>query len=155
LGFPTTFLVTINRLVLEQKIAEIVDAAPTVFLTWWSRDLVPPGYDPIRLRVTSLVPRFSKNAARGAWAGGTVTYASMQLAYYMGFDEVVLIGVDHSFVDKGPPNRTVESKGADPNHFHPEYFGEGFRWQLPDLEMSERAYEMARRAFEADGRRIV
>jgi hypothetical protein len=155
LGFPTTFLVTINRLVLEQKMDEIVAAAPTVFLTWWSRDLIPPGHDPVRLRVTSLLPRFFKNAARGVWAGGTVTYASMQLAYHMGFEEVVLIGVDHSFVDKGPPNRTVESKGTDPNHFHPEYFGEGFRWQLPDLEMSERAYEMARHAFEADGRRIV
>jgi 6-hydroxymethylpterin diphosphokinase MptE-like protein len=155
LGFSTTFLVAINRLVLEQKMDEIVGAAPTVLVNWWSRKLVPPGHDPIRLRVTSLLPRFSKNAAHGVWAGGTVTYASMQLAYYMGFEEVILIGVDHSFVDEGKPNRTVESKGADPNHFHPDYFGEGFRWQLPDLPTSERAYALARRAFEEDGRRIV
>jgi hypothetical protein len=155
LGFTTTFLVSINRLVLEQKLEEIVDAAPTVFLNWWSRNLVPPGHDPILLRVTSRRPRFSKRPERGIWAGGTVTFASMQLAYHIGFDEVVLIGVDHSFVDEGLPNRTVESTGPDPNHFHPDYFGEGFRWQLPDLETSERAYRLAREAFEQDGRRIV
>jgi hypothetical protein len=156
LGFSTTFLVSINRLVLDQKMEEIVGAAPTVFVNWWSRKLVPPGGpQPIFLRVTSLIPRFSTRAEHGIWAGGTVTYASMQLAYHMGFEEVILIGVDHSFVDEGPPNRTVESTGPDANHFHPEYFPEGFRWQLPDLEVSEAAYRLARDAFEEDGRRIV
>jgi hypothetical protein len=43
LGFSTTFLVSINRLVLDQKIDEIVAAAPTVFVNWWSRKLLPPG----------------------------------------------------------------------------------------------------------------
>ena len=32
--------------------------------------------------------------------------------------------------------------------------GEGFRWQLPDLEASERASRMTRTAFEKDGRRV-
>ena len=155
LGFHTTFLVSINRLVLDQKIDEILEAAPTVFVNWWSRKLVPPGRHPILLRVTSLRPRFSRRPERGVWAGGTVTYASMQLAYHMGFEEVILIGVDHSFVDQGLPNRTVESTGPDQSHFDPEYFGEGFRWQLPDLETSETAYRLARDAFEEDGRRIL
>lgn len=155
LGFSTTFLVSINRLVLDQKIDEIVGAAPTVFVNWWSRKLVPPARQPILLRVTSLRPRFSKHAERGVWGGATVTYVSMQLAYHMGFEEVILIGVDHSFVDQGPPNRTVESTGPDLNHFHPDYFGEGFKWQLPDLETSELAYRLARQAFEEDGRRIL
>ena len=155
LGFHTTFLVSINRLVLDQKIDEILEAAPTVFVNWWSRKLVPPGRHPILLRVTSLRPRFSRRPERGVWAGGTVTYASMQLAYHMGFEEVILIGVDHSFVDQGLPNRTVESTGPDQSHFDPEYFGEGFRWQLPDLETSEAAYRLARDAFAEDGRRIL
>jgi 6-hydroxymethylpterin diphosphokinase MptE-like protein len=155
LGFSTTFLVAINRLVLDQKIDEIVEAAPTVFVNWWSRKLVPPGRQPILLRVTSFRPRFSRHAEYGVWSGGTVTYASMQLAYHMGFEEVILIGVDHSFVDEGRPNRIVESTGPDRNHFHPEYFGKGFKWQHPDLETSEAAYRLARRAFEEDDRRIV
>jgi hypothetical protein len=49
----------------------------------------------------------------------------------------------------------VTSEGDDPNHFSGKYFGKGFRWQLPDLEGSERAYRMARAAFEADGRKVV
>lgn len=155
LGFTTTFLVSINRLVLDQKIDEIVDAAPTVFVNWWSRKQVPPGREPILLRVTNVRPSFSKHPERGVWAGGTVTYAAMQLAFHMGFQEVILIGVDHSFADQGLPNRTVESTGPDRSHFHPDYFGAGFKWQLPDLETSEAAYRLARDVFADDGRRVL
>jgi tetratricopeptide (TPR) repeat protein len=79
----------------------------------------------------------------------------MQLAYHMGFEEVVLIGVDHRFVTQGDPNQEVVSDGDDPNHFHPGYFGKGVRWHLPDLERSEKSYRMAKQAFEAAGRRIL
>jgi hypothetical protein len=66
-----------------------------------------------------------------------------------------LIGVDHSFATQGPANTTVVSSGDDPNHFAANYFGKGFRWQLPDLEGSERAYLLARQAYADAGRRIV
>ena len=80
---------------------------------------------------------------------------ALQTAYYLGFSEVILIGVDHSFATKGKPNTTVVSEGDDPNHFNPAYFGKGFRWQLPDLDTSEVGYAMARHAYEADGRRVL
>jgi len=73
----------------------------------------------------------------------------------LGFKEAILIGVDHSFATKGTPNTTVQSQGDDPNHFSVAYFGKGFRWQLPDLETSEVAYRMARKAYEADGRKVL
>jgi hypothetical protein len=73
----------------------------------------------------------------------------------MGFSKVILIGVDHNFASQGTPNTTVVSSGADPNHFSGAYFGKGFRWQLPDLETSERGYANARHAFESDGRQVV
>jgi len=84
-----------------------------------------------------------------------VTFICMQLAYYMGFSEVILIGVDHYFKTKGKENKLVESSGDDVDHFHPDYFGKGVKWQLPDLDNSERAYMKAKEAFEADGRRIL
>lgn len=155
LGFSTTFLVSINRLVLEQAAQEVTAVDSTVFVNWWSRHHVPPEHDPIYLRVTSARPRFSTAADRGIWAGATVTFAALQLAYYMGFEEAILIGVDHSFANKGAPNAVVESSGPDQNHFHPNYFGEGFRWQLPDLKTSERAYELARDEYERAGRRVL
>ena len=73
----------------------------------------------------------------------------------LGFEEVILVGVDHSFETKGRSNTTVVSQGDDPNHFHAGYFGKGFRWQLPDLETSERAYRMAHQAYTRSGRQIL
>ena len=67
----------------------------------------------------------------------------------------MLVGVDHRFAVSGPAHQVVESAGPDASHFDPNYFGKGFKWQLPDLQTSEIAYELARQNFEADNRRIV
>ena len=89
------------------------------------------------------------------YEGFTVTYVALQLAFHMGFKKVILIGVDHNFTTKGPANQAVVSQGDDPNHFAPNYFGAAFKWQLPDLEGSERAYRLARQAYETAGRMVV
>ncbi len=73
----------------------------------------------------------------------------------MGFEQAILVGVDHNFVTQGAANQAVISQGDDPNHFAPNYFGKGFKWQLPDLAGSERAYTMARQAYEAAGRSVL
>jgi hypothetical protein len=154
MGFQTTFLVCVNRLVIEQSVDEILDTSCTKFVAWHSRRFLPTGADVTYLRSVR-GPLFSEDPARGIWEGGTVTYVAMQLAYHLGFDEVILIGVDHSFTTKGPPNQQTTSAGDDPNHFDPSYFGKGYRWHLPDLEKSEIAYRLAKRQFEASGRSIV
>ena len=90
-----------------------------------------------------------------AWhQGWTVTYCAMQVAYFMGFQEVILVGCDHYFSVSGKPNMTVVSGSNDANHFHPDYFGKGVVWDHPDLENSERAYKLAHQAFTAKGRMI-
>ena len=53
----------------------------------------------------------------------------------------MLIGVDHFFEAKGEPHKVVTSNGADPDHFDPDYFGRGFKWQLPDLDSAYVCYE--------------
>jgi hypothetical protein len=156
MGFPTTYLVTVNRLVLEQCAQEIAAAPVTKFLPWSSRRLFPATPSAgIFIRSDCAKPGFAVDACKPMWAGATVTYAAMQLAYYIGFSEVILVGVDHSFTTQGRPHAAVVSQGDDPNHFAPNYFGKGFKWQLPDLETSEMAYSMARQAYEADGRKII
>jgi hypothetical protein len=154
IGFGTSFLVAVNKYVVEQWAPEIVAAGVPTFVSWHSRRHIPAGASPTYLCAIRR-PGFYGDVRHGLWAGATVTYAALQLAYHMGFQEVVLVGVDHSFVTKGTPNQVVVSPGDDPNHFDPAYFGKGFRWQLPDLATSEIAYEMARGAFAADGRRII
>lgn len=155
LGFTTTYYVAMNDLVIEQCAADIAQLAIPKFLSWRGRKWVTP--DPLTQFIYSTYtgPGFSTDISGRVWESATVTYVAMQLAYYMGFSQVILIGVDHNFITKGTPNTTITSQGDDPNHFNPNYFGKGFRWQLPDLETSELGYQMAKQAFEADGRQIV
>jgi hypothetical protein len=155
LGFSTSFFVSINDLVIEQSAPEIQALKIPKFVSLRSRKWLMPQDDLFFLYSTYTGPKFAKSAAGRLWEGATVTYVALQLAYYFGFSEAILIGVDHSFTTKGKPNATITSEGDDPNHFNPNYFGKGFRWQLPDLEISEIAYKMARHAFEADGRKVL
>jgi len=155
LGFTTTYLLSMNDLVIEQCATEILALPIPKFLTWRSHRFLSPTEDTHFLYTTYTGPKFARNVTGRLWEGATVTYAALQLAYHMGFETVILIGVDHNFVTKGDANKTITSQGDDPNHFAPNYFGKGFRWQLPDLETSERAYRMARAAYEADGRKVL
>lgn len=154
-GFQTSYFVCVNDLVIEQTASDLAALSMPKFLSWRSRRFIHPDDHTIFLHTTYERPTFAKDACRRLWEGATVTYVTLQLAYHLGFETVILIGVDHSFSSQGKPNTTVVSSGEDRDHFDSSYFGRGFRWQLPDLEMSERAYKMARQAYEADGRRIL
>lgn len=155
LGFETSYFVSINTLVLEQCRADILGLRMPRFITWRARRWFDE--QGIYFLDTDYTdpPSFSQDIRGRIFEGSTVTFVALQIAYYMGFEEVILVGVDHSFSAKGKPNETVISKGDDPDHFSSNYFGKGFRWQLPDLEASEIGYEMAKSAYESDGRRVL
>lgn len=155
LGFSTTYFLSVNNLVIEQCADEIRALPIPKFLSWRARHHFPPTEDTIYLYSTYTSPKFAGDARGRLWEGATVTYMALQLAFHMGFEQVILIGVDHNFTTKGKPNTTVISQGDDQNHFHNSYFGKGFRWQLPDLETSERAYRMAREAYNRSGRQVL
>jgi hypothetical protein len=99
--------------------------------------------------------RFCKNIAiDGVHEGWTVTYAALQIAYFLGFKQVVLIGLDHRYAYTGQPNEAHQLCGPDPNHFSPDYF-RGQQWDNPDLAHSEESYRIAKQVYEQDGRSIV
>jgi hypothetical protein len=158
-GFKTTFLVSVNDLVIEQCVDDFLNLNLPLFFSWRSRNFFPSSLPrekmPIFLFTTYEDPKFARDARFRLWEGATVTYVCLQLAFHMGFDQVILVGIDHSFQTTGEANKTVVSEGDDPNHFLPNYFGKGFRWQLPDLQTSELAYRMARLTYEQAGRKIV
>jgi 6-hydroxymethylpterin diphosphokinase MptE-like len=156
LGFTTTYLVAVNDLVLEQCAREMQTLTLPKFVTWRARRWFCP--DPnLTYLDTDFTgeENFCTNLDGRIFEGFTVTFVALQLAYHMGFDEVILVGVDHNFITQGKANQTIVSEGDDPNHFAANYFGKGFKWQLPDLAGSERAYTLARQAFLQAGRRIV
>jgi hypothetical protein len=158
-GFQTSFLVSVNSLVIEQCYQDFQALQMPKFFSWRSRRLLCPQGTPDEnthfLFTTYTAPKFATDVRGRLWEGATVTYVCLQLAFHMGFKEVIIIGVDHSFASRGKPNTTVVSQGDDPNHFDPDYFGKGFRWQLPDLDTSEQAYYLAKENFQAAGRQIL
>lgn len=148
------FLVAVNDLVLQQFGTEIAAAGQSRFVPWDAQALFASVPDTSFIK-TLWQPRFHADITTGAWLGGTVTFIAMQIAYHMGFSRAILLGVDHSFRHEGAPNQVLLATTDDPNHFDPTYFGPGTLWHAPDLATSERAYQMAREAFDADGREIV
>lgn len=155
LGFSTTYHVMVNKLVAEQFGEEILQNVPCEkFISYDARPWITPDRNTIFLYSRN-GPRFYKDISKGIWQGATVTYAAMQIAYHLGFEQVILIGVDHSFITQGAAHKTVTGDHQDENHFDPNYFGKGVRWQLPDLETSEFAYRLAKNAFAEDHREIM
>lgn len=155
LGFSPSVLVCVNDLVIEQSLPEFNSLQMPKFFSWRSHELLGMDAWTHYLYTSYTSPRFARDLRFRVWEGATVTTVCLQLAFHMGFSQVLLIGVDHSFVTQGTANTTVQSQGDDPNHFSASYFGKGFRWQLPDLETSEIGYRMARTAFERDGREVL
>lgn len=158
LGFQTTYFASINNLVIEQFVEDISALTMPKFLAWRShRFFNEKTYNPTTnfIYTSYTGPKFSSDVTGRVWEGATVTNFALQIAFHMGFQQVILIGVDHNFASKGDANKTVTSQGDDPNHFLPNYFGKGVKWQLPDLDTSEIGYIMARDAYHSTGREVI
>jgi len=103
-------------------------------------------------------PRFSPDSSRRVYCGQSVTIINLQLAYYMGFKKVLLVGMDFNYEKVG--NEIVKghklvSQSDDINHFHPDYFGKGKTWHDPKIHNVYKSYELAKLIYEQNGREIV
>lgn len=151
-GFTPTYYVSVNPLVIEQSLAEINSlSCRAKFVSYPFANQVPGCY-PL---VSAPISLFSKTPDRYVYEGYTVTYVCLQLAYWMGFTRVLLVGVDHAYAHSGQPNEELVAEGADVNHFHPGYFSNGAKWNAPDLLKSEIAYRVAREVFEGANREVL
>ncbi len=100
-----------------------------------------------------LLPEFSEDIVRGIHDGGTVTYINLQLALYMGFKEIYLIGIDHNYkIDKTIKTDfediLISDYEVDPNHFSPNYTPKGHTMTVPRVHIMERCYYKARKIAE-------
>ncbi len=150
-----SLIICMNRHVMAQHQDRYAAIEIPVYLSWQSRWFITRKNRRGATYFLDLADgSFSTDITRGVGISGTVSYAALQFAFYMGADPVILLGIDHSFAVAGPANKLVVSRGDDQNHFDPNYFGKGIKWNLPDLAESERGYFLARKAFEAHGRNI-
>lgn len=84
---------------------------------------------------------FSQIATNFVYGARTVTIAALQLAVYLGFNPIYLIGCDTSYSisssvqkDEKDHNQLISTADDDTSHFDPRYFGQGSKWHVPHVE---------------------
>lgn len=155
MSFKPNYLVCINKLVLNQFANEFKNETMPEFFNWQCREKFKNQNNINFLEMNFFSSEFSKDISKSITSAATVTYAALQIIYYMGFKEVVVIGMDHNFFFTGKPNeiqRRTEEK--DVNHFSPNYFPKGLKWETPDLTATEYFYKVAKQIYEKDDRKI-
>lgn len=100
-------------------------------------------------------PAFSSDLVQGISWGSTIVYSQIQMAVFMGCEEIVLIGLDHSYVLPDTKRGNTYRHTGEQNHFHPEYRTPGEIWHQPNLDVLEVSYMRAKRACEEQGIRIL
>jgi GT2 family glycosyltransferase len=167
-GFRPYFYVVEDSSVMKENIEEIRRfEAPYKFFPTNYRKLHPKTPNTLFFRMNRgfyeksspnyVVPRFSTDASKVLYCGQSVTYINLQLAYFLGFSEVYLIGMDFSYVIPASHKRSGDvllSDSDDPNHFHKDYFGKGKTWKDPKLDRVAMNYRLAKLTFESTGRTV-
>ncbi len=102
-------------------------------------------------------PQFTSNFSHEVFTGWTVSYIMIQLAVFLGWSRLLLVGMDGigslpRAMYQGPVAQSME---ADHNHFDPRYYGPGQRFHQPRAEATHAALELARDKLAVRGVEII
>lgn len=94
--------------------------------------------------------------------GASVTYSAIQMAVYMGFNEIYLLGVDHSFSHTLDKNRRIIEHSDVKNDYFDKRYKDTFKkfeekgkvYAAPDREMITQAFETAKKYCDNHGIKI-
>lgn len=147
LGFETSYYLVADDHWGINSSREISSLMMPKFISMFARKYIE--YDPSIsfLRPEYDIKNFITDIREGISIYYTVNYMAMQIAYYMGFKKVILIGADHSWDESGGSDPT-----KDINHFHEAYKPGPYKGNKKGMEM---VYQIAKAKFEADGREIL
>lgn len=151
-GAPT-YYVCVNPLVFAADVDKILGiSSDLIFLP---NSFGVEGDKVVPMKMTG--DRIFGDPISGFYEGWTVTFVCLELASWMGFKTVLLVGVDHKYdLPEGVQGGdVVRSNGPDPNHFSEDYFGPGYEYHAPDLRKSEYAYRLAFSHFQRNGGRVL
>lgn len=132
---------------LRREIADLelpVKFVPSVPASFWEQDNIK---NTIQYQLALLdngegMPLFSSRAENCIYEGTTVTYACIQFAAYMGFEEIYLLGVDFNY---------SEDLYDEKNHFQGYQNDKRVRLNAVSPKRMEAAYQCARRYAEENG----
>jgi len=110
---------------------------------------------------------FSYDIAKGIRASNTVVGVAIQIAHYLGFGPIYLIGCDLGYkvldtveqegedkFNMGVGFDLTSTRDDDPNHFDPRYFGKGRLWHAPNVKGMIEHHASYRIALERVGAKI-
>lgn len=117
---------------------------------------------------THVSDQFSSDMVRGVPSRATVLVTAIQQAFFLGFRDIYLLGVDASYtipdsVQQSGPDRfgtgvrlnLLSTEDDDPNHFAPNYFGRGAHWHDPNVADMRRMFRLMRKGVERRGGRLI
>lgn len=100
------------------------------------------------------IPRFSTDCSEKIYCGQSVVYMLLQLAFYMGFKEIRLLGVDLEYKipkDAKIKSNMIYSYNDDENHF---YKTKNRRWKKPEINKFKRCLKFAEEIYKWNKRKI-
>ena len=109
-----------------------------------------------------IYPQFSTDFASIVYHGYTIAYSMLQFAFHLGFDEVVIVGLDHDYgplVEHFPPGKLKISEDnidiVRRCHFDKSYYKIGDEIGVPYAQQQTLAYELAAKQFRNNGRILL
>lgn len=98
---------------------------------------------------------FSDNPLNHIFTYFSVTTAMIQLAYWMGYEKIGLVGMDHRWTTpKG--KREFHTIDEDVNHFSDSYYdGYADKWKAPRMDLLDQWHITARHYIEENDRKVV
>jgi hypothetical protein len=163
MGFLPTYYVIEDYLIAEDRASEInelkgsVKFVPTFLDYTLKKDCNTINFNAYMNYSDKIFkPLFSDDCLRKIGVGGSVTFMCLQLAYYMGFDEVYMIGFDHNYAKlEKMDSSIIVTEENDENHFTPNYYTKGERWHDPNVDRMEKGFNVARNFFSKNNRTVL
>lgn len=157
-----TYFVSEDRMILRQRFdvllkkqaPETTQFFPSYCL--WEEDCHISGnalYFPLRLRYLEPV-WFSGEPWRAINGGFTVSFVLLQLAYYMGFKKIYLLGMDHFLHTVTDEKGNVYEDRAKQNHFAEDYYEHIPIIHSSPLEKATHSFEIAQQFAASHGFQI-
>ena len=126
---------------------------PVKFVSNKAKDIIKGGkghyyyYNYVRRLYDGSEPEFSDDISKQTYEGGTVTYLCMQIAAYMGFKEIYLIGNDFNYSVSKTENNIVVNNVKD--YFTDKYISSDENRFFPRLDLCEVGFKYAKKVLSA------
>lgn len=146
LNWVPNFYMCVDDLVLQDLVSEVDEVVKDIDLAFFpDRHFRNKNFKKILPKLPNILwmkpifgTGFSKNLPY-VNQGGSVIYEGMQVMNHLGFDEIILLGVDMNFkihetaktIGNVRGTNITSQEDDDPNHFDPRYFGKNRSYHQP------------------------